>query len=373
MAGHPYAIFLRERRLRTFGLLKAIATRIGITKLKNIRTGTAWCSTATSLTSWPYTRRATTSSSKGHFRRANSHLRTVAPEPSTKLSPDPHTRYQSQRHRRRLQPITIPRRRIHQLSRECRRRWKPMLKFGHPKLAVVPLLGMLFLGVGVLAATAAIGGVRINTSYSLPLGIYVRTHDREARLIEFCPVEPFASESSERGYRTHGMACADGAVPLLKPIVAVAGDRVVLSAEGMRVNGRLASEDRSVVPRRSRSQPPSMAVRTVCCRRRSGLGGLHLQSRQLRLPLHGSDQNLPDPREAPPTMASLVWFRIVAAGTIGLIAWRGQLWAIPLSILVPCLIAVQPSSLCGRCHLFCLLFRGFIAGDRCSQGVLAVQ
>jgi conjugative transfer signal peptidase TraF len=28
-------------------------------------------------------------------------------------------------------------------------------------------------------------------------------------------------------------------VPLLKPIVAVAGDRVVLSNEGMRVNGRL--------------------------------------------------------------------------------------------------------------------------------------
>ena len=51
-----------------------------------------------------------------------------------------------------------------------------MLKFGHPKVAVVLLLGILFLSVRFLAATAAIGGVRINTSYSLPLGIYVRTH-----------------------------------------------------------------------------------------------------------------------------------------------------------------------------------------------------
>ncbi len=42
-------------------------------------------------------------------------------------------------------------------------------------------------------------------------------------------------------------------------------------------------------------------------------------------------------------MASLIWFRIVAAGAIGLIAWRGQLWAIPLSIVIPCLIAVQPT------------------------------
>ena len=29
-----------------------------------------------------------------------------------------------------------------------------MLKFGHPKVAVVPLLGILFSSVGVLAATA---------------------------------------------------------------------------------------------------------------------------------------------------------------------------------------------------------------------------
>jgi hypothetical protein len=42
-------------------------------------------------------------------------------------------------------------------------------------------------------------------------------------------------------------------------------------------------------------------------------------------------------------MASLTWSRVVAAGAIGVIAWRGQLWAMPLSILVPCLIALQPT------------------------------
>ena len=60
-----------------------------------------------------------------------------------------------------------------------------MLKFGHPKVAVVPLLGILFLSVGFLAATAAIGGVRINTSYSLPLGIYVRTTEHR-RSVPHC-------------------------------------------------------------------------------------------------------------------------------------------------------------------------------------------
>ena len=42
-------------------------------------------------------------------------------------------------------------------------------------------------------------------------------------------------------------------------------------------------------------------------------------------------------------MATLTWFRVVAAGAIGVIAWSGQLWAMPLSIVLPCLIALQPT------------------------------
>ena len=42
-------------------------------------------------------------------------------------------------------------------------------------------------------------------------------------------------------------------------------------------------------------------------------------------------------------MAALIWLRIVAAAVIGFAAWQGHLWAIPLSLIAPCLIAVQPS------------------------------
>ena len=98
-------------------------------------------------------------------------------------------------------------------------------------------------------------GARINTSYSLPLGIYIKTDDSRAPLIEFCPVQPFAAESSGRGYRTRGRACPDGAVPILKPVVAVAGDLVSLAVDGIRVNGKLlpktapfASSGRSLHP-----------------------------------------------------------------------------------------------------------------------------
>jgi conjugative transfer signal peptidase TraF len=81
-------------------------------------------------------------------------------------------------------------------------------------------------------------GLRINTSRSLPVGIYIVAYDSSANLIEFCPAQPFAALSLVRGYRDHG-ACRDGGAPLLKPVVAKAGDLVELSWRGISVNGLL--------------------------------------------------------------------------------------------------------------------------------------
>ena len=81
-------------------------------------------------------------------------------------------------------------------------------------------------------------GVRFNSSPSLPVGMYVTTADEHANLVEFCPAEPSASLSITRGYRDPGN-CPDGAAPLLKPVVASAGDVVELSARGVSVNGTL--------------------------------------------------------------------------------------------------------------------------------------
>jgi conjugative transfer signal peptidase TraF len=86
---------------------------------------------------------------------------------------------------------------------------------------------------------AGLAGVRLNTSSSLPLGLYVRTQDPRASLVEFCPAEPFASFSRDRRYRVAGLSCPDGAVPLLKPLIARAGDLVEVSPAGIAVNGRL--------------------------------------------------------------------------------------------------------------------------------------
>jgi conjugative transfer signal peptidase TraF len=98
-------------------------------------------------------------------------------------------------------------------------------------------------------------GLRFNTSASLPLGLYVTTTDGSASLVEFCPAEPFATFAIARGYRDPG-ACRDGAAPLLKPVVASAGDTVELSAHGISVNGILL-RNTAPLPKDSAGRPLS--------------------------------------------------------------------------------------------------------------------
>jgi conjugative transfer signal peptidase TraF len=110
---------------------------------------------------------------------------------------------------------------------------------GRCKRIAMCLMGFGGIVLVVSCVTGAILGVRVNTSYSLPMGLYIATSDPAATLIEFCPADPFARESSERGYRTPGITCPDGAVPLLKPIVARDGDHVEMTPVGIKVNGAL--------------------------------------------------------------------------------------------------------------------------------------
>jgi conjugative transfer signal peptidase TraF len=94
---------------------------------------------------------------------------------------------------------------------------------------------------GVVVATFECSGalgLRINTSPSLPVGLYITTTDAAANLVEFCPMEPFATLSIVRGYRDPG-TCRDGAAPLLKPVIARTDDVVEVSARGISVNGAL--------------------------------------------------------------------------------------------------------------------------------------
>jgi conjugative transfer signal peptidase TraF len=95
-------------------------------------------------------------------------------------------------------------------------------------------------GIGGLLVTLFVVpgqlGVRINTTPSLPVGLYISCSDA-SQLVEFCPPEPAASVARHRGYRGQGN-CPDGAAPLMKPVVAKPGDIVDVSHAGLAVNAR---------------------------------------------------------------------------------------------------------------------------------------
>jgi conjugative transfer signal peptidase TraF len=108
-----------------------------------------------------------------------------------------------------------------------------------PVCGTISLLALAF-GGGTLALAliGAWAGLRLNDSPSMPTGLYIRASaESGASLVVFCPAEPFAQLSVERGYRSRGN-CPDGAEPLAKPIAARPGEVVELSPRGIAVNGR---------------------------------------------------------------------------------------------------------------------------------------
>jgi conjugative transfer signal peptidase TraF len=107
-------------------------------------------------------------------------------------------------------------------------------RFDRIRRAPVIVLG-LWLGVFLVCGAF---GLRVNTSPSLPIGLYRITPDERANLVEFCPAEPYASFAAARGYRSKGR-CPDGASPLMKPAIAQTGDVVTVSETGLTVNGKL--------------------------------------------------------------------------------------------------------------------------------------
>lgn len=94
-------------------------------------------------------------------------------------------------------------------------------------------IGTLAAGAGILAALAAggfWGGLRLNLTPSYPLGIWrVQPIDREAvigDLVFICPPDtPAFVLGVERGYLPVGL-CPSGTAPLIKSVVAVAGQVV---------------------------------------------------------------------------------------------------------------------------------------------------
>ncbi len=95
--------------------------------------------------------------------------------------------------------------------------------------------------VGGSAAVAAIGGYLINLTPSEPLGLWrIVALDRSPAtgdLVFICPPKTTAMrEARERGY-LHSGTCPGGVAPLIKTVIAIAGQSVEIGAH-VTVDGR---------------------------------------------------------------------------------------------------------------------------------------
>ncbi|OWV85931.1 conjugal transfer protein TraF [Rhizobium sp. N122] len=125
--------------------------------------------------------------------------------------------------------------------------------------AVVLLaLAASIVGGGVAAAT--VGGFRINMTPSEPLGLWrIVPLDRPADrgdLVFVCPPQTTAMrEARERGFLRAG-TCPGGVAPLIKTVIAVAGQHVEIGA-GVTIDGRpVPSSDLAVQDGNGRPMTP---------------------------------------------------------------------------------------------------------------------
>jgi conjugative transfer signal peptidase TraF len=82
-------------------------------------------------------------------------------------------------------------------------------------------------------------GLRVNGTSSEPVGIYWAVSKAPSKgdfVFMLPPALPIFRVAKERGYLAAGPSPA-GTCAVIKQVVAVAGDRVTIDAEGVRVNG----------------------------------------------------------------------------------------------------------------------------------------
>jgi conjugative transfer signal peptidase TraF len=105
-----------------------------------------------------------------------------------------------------------------------------------------------FLVAGVLAMVAIVAratGLRLNTTASMPRGLYreVRGLPIRGALVAVCLPESIARLGLERFYLGPG-SCAGGAEPVLKQVAAIGGDLVEVTPSGVLIDGTLLDHSR---------------------------------------------------------------------------------------------------------------------------------
>jgi len=126
--------------------------------------------------------------------------------------------------------------------------------------AAVALVATFLVG-GLIAGHSA--GLRLNKTESLPMGIY-QVEETDPAMIErgsivmACPEQSeVQTEARDRGYLPYGFGCPGGFAPLFKIAMALPGDVVNATPEGITINGQpIANTSRLTTDGEGRALPP---------------------------------------------------------------------------------------------------------------------
>ena len=116
--------------------------------------------------------------------------------------------------------------------------------------SVITLVATVLVCVSMYAASSLLARVvKINTTDSMPVGIYIMRPGPilPGRIVVACLPKDAARLGLENGYLERG-SCASGAAPLLKYVAAVGGSQVTVTGDKITIDGRAL---RSSVLRRS--------------------------------------------------------------------------------------------------------------------------
>jgi conjugative transfer signal peptidase TraF len=99
----------------------------------------------------------------------------------------------------------------------------------------------LLLSILLLCGLTYTAGIRLNTTPSIPVGIYRLTNDplTKGAYVYFCPPPTSVFDmAKDRGYLSAGF-CPGGYGHLMKKILATQKDGVAIKKDGVQVNGRM--------------------------------------------------------------------------------------------------------------------------------------
>jgi conjugative transfer signal peptidase TraF len=111
------------------------------------------------------------------------------------------------------------------------------------RIAKRAIASIVIVGVGLAATGGAMyaAGARVNTSKSIPLGLYWTSSApvTKGEYVIFCPPQRLIfADARERGYIGSGF-CPGDYGDMMKKVLAAKGDTISVTPDGVTVNGKL--------------------------------------------------------------------------------------------------------------------------------------